>query len=235
MKKIANCSICSVEFSYKWRHDRDRKFCSIDCIRKESANKRSRTCKICSVDFLLKSYSNPGIFCSRKCQFLGQKVDHMYANDQSKLNAMKLRFDKYVVKNEKGCWGWLGVISHYNYALLQSAGKKIVASRASWIIHKGPIPDGLFICHKCDNPPCTNPDHLFLGTQKDNMGDCLQKGRHSGYTKGIISRNRKITNEIAKEIRTRLQNKESHRSIASRLKIALHIIEGISSKGHYKN
>ena len=49
--------------------------------------------------------------------------------------------------------------------------------RISWIIHKGPIPNALCVLHRCDNPPCVNPDHLFLGTQLDNIQDCIEKGR----------------------------------------------------------
>lgn len=56
-------------------------------------------------------------------------------------------------------------------------GKSMGAHRASWIRANGPIPNGLLVCHKCDNGLCVNVDHLFLGTAKDNMQDCLKKGR----------------------------------------------------------
>lgn len=79
------------------------------------------------------------------------------------------------------CWEWVGarksknIRSHGHFSL--GGGDTIVASRMSYILFKGPIPKKLYVCHTCDNPPCVNPHHLFLGTQKDNMQDCLRKGR----------------------------------------------------------
>ena len=78
-----------------------------------------------------------------------------------------------------GCWLWTGGVSGVGYGMI-SVGKRVVigAHRASWLLHRGPIPEGMQLCHKCDVRCCVNPDHLFVGTRSDNMQDCLRKGRN---------------------------------------------------------
>jgi hypothetical protein len=75
------------------------------------------------------------------------------------------------------CHIWHLRISDAGYGHTWLAGKYMGAHRAAWIEANGPIPDGLFVCHHCDQPPCINLDHLFLGTPADNMEDCARKGR----------------------------------------------------------
>jgi hypothetical protein len=76
-----------------------------------------------------------------------------------------------------GCWVWLGRKYPNTYGRIGYMGSEICAHRLSWILHKGPIPYGLWVLHKCDNPQCVNPDHLFLGTHRDNEDDKVRKGR----------------------------------------------------------
>lgn len=88
------------------------------------------------------------------------------------------RFWKYTKKSRR-CWHWIGAKQDAGYGELWCWEKRkyVGAHRVSWEIHNGPIPKGLSVLHKCDNPSCVNPKHLFLGTQKDNIRDGMKKGR----------------------------------------------------------
>lgn len=88
------------------------------------------------------------------------------------------------VKKSRGCWEWLGCKFTGGYGRVRvSRTSCMVAHRKAWILTNGPIPHGMLVCHKCDNPSCVRPSHLFLGTHADNIHDCMKKNRrvdHSG-------------------------------------------------------
>ena len=97
------------------------------------------------------------------------------------------------VGSQKDCWEWKK--PHKNgYGRFRLMGRVERAHRASWILHKGTIPPGIFVCHHCDNPPCVNPNHLFLGAAKDNA---LKKGRLKRKKRQAL-----FTPEQAEEIRS---------------------------------
>lgn len=87
-------------------------------------------------------------------------------------------------KQENGCWIYKSSRNKAGYCMFHFEKKTIYAHRASWILCYGSIPEKLIVMHKCDTPSCINPEHLVLGTQKDNMQDALKKGRMKGLANG---------------------------------------------------
>jgi hypothetical protein len=100
-----------------------------------------------------------------------------------------------------GCWHWSGKLTAGGYGYIPNGSrKKVIAHRASYEIHKGPIPKGLLVCHSCDNPPCVNPNHLWLGTDKDNSDDKISKGR-ANVPVGELASKAKLTERQVLKIR----------------------------------
>ena len=89
------------------------------------------------------------------------------------MKSLKDRFWEKVNKTNE-CWEWIAGKSH-GYGVFWINGKLLRAHRVAWSIYNGGIPEGLLVLHKCDNPACVNPDHLFIGTQQDNVDDMITK------------------------------------------------------------
>jgi hypothetical protein len=114
-----------------------------------------------------------------------------------------LRFWENVKYCDSGCWEWRGSMARSNYGWFTIAGerntrkrgtfrqrkgnRRVFAHRFSYFLHHGVDPDDLVICHRCDNPPCINPAHLFLGTHADNVHDMIRKGR-ANWTKKALEK-----------------------------------------------
>lgn len=100
---------------------------------------------------------------------------------------------------EGGCWVWMGATTVRGYGQIEHKTKKLYAHRASYEAFVGEIPQGMYVCHTCDNVSCVNPNHLFLGTQKQNLQDMARKGRS---TRGEKNPGAKLTEEQVNQIRT---------------------------------
>ena len=102
--------------------------------------------------------------------------------------------DKFWIDVDKSgsCWVWRGKRFPNGYGCYRDSVHSYLAHRISYEFVNGPIPDGMLVCHKCDNPSCVNPDHMFLGTHSDNAQDALRKGRLNP-ARGEKSGNSKLT------------------------------------------
>lgn len=97
-----------------------------------------------------------------------------------------------------GCWEWQGARDGYGYGALSVNGRVELAQRFAWEITHGPISAGFVVRHKCDNPPCVRPDHLELGTRRDNQQDMVQRGRSARGEKNHLAR---MTADLVVEVR----------------------------------
>lgn len=94
------------------------------------------------------------------------------------MKTLEERFwEKVDIGSKNECWNWLGSKHRRGYGHFGAIKKVLYAHRVSWELHFGNIPDGVGVCHNCDNPSCVNPNHLFLGNQSDNITDAYKKGR----------------------------------------------------------
>lgn len=169
-------------------------------------------------------------FCSHSCYI------------ESRTRDVAERFWEKVDTSSSGCWLWnRGNCKGYgNFSL--PGNKRQHSHRVAYELTYGPIPDGLVVCHSCDNPPCVRPDHLFLGTYSDNMRDAAAKGRlprgdtHSARTRpetrarGMRHGNRKLTETDVRHIRREYSNGSSTISLSHRFGVCLTTIKNVVSR-----
>lgn len=157
--------------------------CGVECVRGSSAIQRAASCG-----------------CG-KLVFFGPKESEPAAT----------RIDHYIDRSggEGACWPWTGYTQN-GYGVLKygrRGSSPVRAHRVAYELAHGLIPEGLFVCHHCDNPPCCNPAHLFVGTAADNAQDMVAKGRHGSIVKretrprGERNPSSKLTEESVRQIR----------------------------------
>ena len=120
------------------------------------------------------------------------------------------------VDKASGCWWWTAYRNQWGYGVFGfHARKHSLAHRVAWEFTNGAIPDGLLVLHRCDNPACVNPDHLFLGTNQDNMDDMYKKGRQR-HIRGEDRTDAKLTEKSVRDVRRRQkEGNVTHRQLAT--------------------
>lgn len=145
----------------------------------------------------------------------------------------KIRFEKYLMPvTESGCIIFTGALTKGGYGWFGAGpiNEPTLAHRFAWELVNGPIPSGICVCHHCDVRSCCNVDHLFMGTQADNIADMVSKGRQNGHPpSGERNPAAILSNSDVKEIKKRLMMNERGNSIAKHFKVNPSIISRIKS------
>ena len=145
--------------------------------------------------------------CGEDCKTPGSKFAHGHAG---RVRPLADRFWAKVDKTDT-CWVWVGAtFRESGYGQIAVGPKKRRANRVAWELTYGEIPKGMLVCHKCDNPSCVRPDHLFLGTHRDNCNDMMSKQRCD----------RVLSWDLAKEIRERYAKGEKQNALAKELGVS---------------
>ena len=116
---------------------------------------------------------------------------------------------KYEVDPVSGCWVWTACRSATGYGKIGNMGRTMAAHRVSYELYVSPVGDGMCVLHKCDNRPCVNPQHLFVGTKADNTQDMIQKGR-AAHPRGDDAPSAKLDSSQVLRIRERCMCGESY-------------------------
>lgn len=145
----------------------------------------------------------------------------MRANGRTGPIPLIRKFEHYTMPiTESGCLIWIGRLTAngYGFTELPGTAKVISSHRLAWKLFRGEIPSGLHVLHKCDIKCCVNPNHLFLGTQLDNMRDMINKGRFNvgNRLKGENNQNSRLSNEQVLEIKLELKTGRRNMSKLSR-------------------
>lgn len=189
------CETCGAPFTATPRdvaQGRGR-FCSLVCCGVAKRARLTRRCQRCGTAFTVQPArvrAWGGRFCSHACAARLPEHDRFWSN--------------VAIGDPDGCWLWRGGTTRSGYGRLRANGRSTGAHRLSYEWFVGPIPEGYFVCHRCDVPECVNPEHLFLGSPLDNTRDMDAKGRRRVAPRaGTRNHNARLTEQIVRVARER--------------------------------
>ena len=179
----------------------------------------------CNPDTIRKILRRNGI----KWKGVGIAQIGLYKNTEEK-------FWKRLDKKSNGCWEWTKAHNKDGYGQTCYKGKMVWTHRMAWIYSKGEIPEGMHVLHKCDNPACCNPDHLFLGTHKDNMNDRDKKNRcNNKGLKGELNPQSRYTEKDILQMREMYKKGMKQKEIALIFNTTQPIISNIINRKYWKH
>lgn len=162
----------------------------------------------------------------------GQPLRYLHGHAASKMAKQARpkadqRFFSYVqVGSADECWIWTGKLTVRGYGQFWFKGRSVRAHRWSYLHHHGPIPEGLVVRHRCDNPSCVNPNHLLVGTHLDNMADAVERSRHRrGKENGS-----KLSDRQVQEVRRRAADGEKQKDLAPAFGVSTSLIQQIVAR-----
>lgn len=242
-----SCILCNKEYIGGIFPSRTTKYCSQICMAKSfMKSKRISKCITCNKEFSVKTKKQVGKFCSVSCIRYQGPIESLKRNAnrgkwqncdrKTWLKYLRENYEKNVIKlGVDDCWGWKKRLFNFGYGNVNVGKRKqILAHRASWLVHCGEIPAKLQVLHSCDNPPCTNPKHLFLGTSKDNAQDCIKKNRKN-VAEGEKHYNSKLNIEDVKKIRSLSKLGFSQNKLAKMFNVSSSAIQGIVEYTRWKS